>query len=89
MEVLFTNLFIRLFRTYNNSAVGPTLSEIKGMAIGDELKAIFLEAEKKYPESFIGAFAKEYNKVLVKNNYLITDEVISFLSSRKIADANF
>lgn len=84
IEELYINLFIRLFRIYYNSSAGTSLSEVKGTAIGDELKAVFLEAEKKYPDTFTGAFANEYNKILAKNNYLLTDEVISFLKSKEL-----
>lgn len=89
IEELYINLFIRLFRTFYNSPVGTSLSEVKGTAIGDELKAVFLEAEKKYPNTYTGAFAKEYNKILAKNNYLLTDDVISFLATKNLVDTRF
>lgn len=89
IEELYINLFVRLFRTYYNSPAGTSLSETKGTPIGDELKGAFLEAEKKYPDTFTGAFAKEYNKILAKNNYLLTDEVISFLASKDLVDTRF
>lgn len=89
IEELYFNLFVRLFRTYYNSPAGTTLSELKGTPIGDELKGAFIEAEKKYPDSFTGAFAKEYNKILARNKYHLTEEVISFLASKNLVDTRF
>lgn len=89
IEELFINLFTRLFRTFHQTPVVASVSEVKGTPIDPELKAVFLEAEKKYPDTFTGAFAREYNKILVKNNYLFTDEVISFLASKDFVDTRF
>ncbi|MBN8547234.1 MAG: hypothetical protein J0L60_13965 [Ignavibacteria bacterium] len=84
IEALYGNLFTRLFRTFHQTPQVESISQVKGTPIDPKLKPVFLEAEKKYPETFTGAFAKEYNKILVKNNYLLTDEVISFLKSKNL-----
>ncbi len=65
-----------------------SVSEVMGTAIDPELKAVFLEAEKKYPDTFTGAFAKEYNKILSKNNYLLTEDVVRFLNSKKLISSD-
>lgn len=84
MEDLFINLFTRLFRTFHQTPVVSSVAEVMGTPVDPELKTVFLEAEKKYPDTFTGAFAREYNKILAKNNYLLTDEVISFLKSKNL-----
>ncbi len=84
IEGLYINLFTRLFRTFHQTPQVESISQVKGTPIDPKLKPVFLEAEKKYPDTFTGAFAREYNKILAKNNYLLTDEVISFLKSKNL-----
>ncbi|MBN8547235.1 MAG: hypothetical protein J0L60_13970 [Ignavibacteria bacterium] len=45
-------------------------------------KAAYIKASKKYPDSFVGAFATEYLQMLEKNDFSLKEDVKKFLTGK-------